>query len=101
MKKFKFDTTKYNFTELAELLKLVEKTWVKQLKFENQVNKEKIWDLNYLYFQGIDFSKSNDAEICVKFLVHDWNSPYEMTKSIPVEAITNWEGYKETQVKSS
>lgn len=92
-KKFKFDITKYNFADLAELLNYVEKIWVKELKLENQVY-DCDWDLSDLYFQGIDFSKSNENYVCVKFLIHDWNSPYEKDMDISVKALTDWESYK-------
>ena len=95
-----FDITKYNFADLAKLTGLVEKVWEKQLKLENQMDIGN-WDLNYLYFQGIDFGHSDESGITVKFLAHDWNSPYEMTMTIPVEALVDWDSYKEKQLQEA
>lgn len=96
----KFDITKYNFADLAKLTDFVEKVWEKKLKLENQMD-EGNWDLDYLYFQGIDFSRSNESGITVKFLAHDWNSPSEMTMTIPVEALVDWDSYKEKQLQEA
>ena len=93
MKKFKFDISKYNFKELAEFINFAETIWKKQLKLETKCNVE-TWDLNYLYFQGVDFSKSDENKICVKFIIHDWNSPYETDIDIPIEAFVDWNTYE-------
>ena len=94
----KFDIAKYNFADLAKLSALVEKTWEKQLKLENETE-EADWDLDCLYFQGIDFANSDETGITIKFLAHDWNSPYEETMTIPVEALVDWKSYKEKQLQ--
>ena len=96
----KFDITKYNFADLAKLSALVEKTWEKQLKLENEIKKAN-WDLNYLYFQGIDFANSDETGITVKFLAHDWNSPYKMSMTIPVEALVDWNSYEKKQLQEA
>lgn len=92
-----FDITKYNFADLAKLTKFVEKVWEKQLKLENQLEEDE-WDLDLLYFQGIDFGRSNKSGITVKFLAHDWNSPTEMSMTIPVEALVDWNSYEKKQL---
>ena len=94
------DLTKYNFADLAKLSALVEKTWEKQLKLENKIE-EAGWDLDELYFQGIDFANSDETGITVKFLAHDWNSPYEETMTIPVEALVDWDSYKQKQLQEA
>ena len=100
-KQFKFDVEKYNFEDLGNLVNYIKKVWIKYLRLENKMTEDSWmrWTLNDLYFQGVNFTKSNNEQICVKFLIHDWNSPYEQEMLIPMEAFTNFKKFEEKKLE--
>lgn len=100
-KQFKFDAEKYNFEDLGNLVNYIKKVWIKYLRLENKITEDSFmkWNLKDLYFQGVNFTKSNNEQICVNFLIHDWNSPYEEEILIPMEAFTNFKEFEKKELE--